>query len=287
LEGLEDRCVPVRYLTEPRPGISHARNTGVAAAGDLIAFIDDDNIPASNWLAMLLQTRARLQADAVFGRIVGLPLTGCTARQARLSARFDRDLGPTARLLGTTERARVGTGNSLFCRKTCFIDRVPFNVALGLTGGEDTAFIGHLSRQGRLLGWAPEAAVLELVAPDRLTRESICRRRFKDGQCRVRFTGTFGTAHCARWMAVGIAQCMSALPLTLALDLLRQPALADAAWGEAWGGLGKVLWWSEMQPSYGELRERKARHYSALILAAQELGAAPVGMFLAYPGLSG
>src|SRR5688500_8469550 len=35
--------VRIRYVHEPRPGISHARNRGVAEAkGDLIAFIDDD-----------------------------------------------------------------------------------------------------------------------------------------------------------------------------------------------------------------------------------------------------
>src|SRR5687767_2387873 len=35
--------IAVRYVPEPRPGISHARNTGVAHAnGRYLAFIDDD-----------------------------------------------------------------------------------------------------------------------------------------------------------------------------------------------------------------------------------------------------
>src|SRR5579864_5940100 len=39
----ENSAVPIRYVAETRPGISHARNTGVAsAAGRYIAFLDDD-----------------------------------------------------------------------------------------------------------------------------------------------------------------------------------------------------------------------------------------------------
>ena len=36
----------LRSLTEKRPGVSHVRNTGVAAAaGSMIGFIDDDELP--------------------------------------------------------------------------------------------------------------------------------------------------------------------------------------------------------------------------------------------------
>lgn len=44
--------VPIRYVREPRPGVSWARNAGAAAAaGDIIAFCDDDGEPDSSWLA--------------------------------------------------------------------------------------------------------------------------------------------------------------------------------------------------------------------------------------------
>jgi len=42
---------PVRYVHEPVPGVSRARNAGCrAASGDIIAFIDDDAIPTEGWL---------------------------------------------------------------------------------------------------------------------------------------------------------------------------------------------------------------------------------------------
>src|ERR1700742_4574973 len=40
-----------KYVPEPRPGLSLARNTGIAAAsGEIIAFTDDDCVPAKDWL---------------------------------------------------------------------------------------------------------------------------------------------------------------------------------------------------------------------------------------------
>jgi GT2 family glycosyltransferase len=57
-----------RYVREDRRGLDNARTTGLAAArGDLVAFTDDDCVPAPRWLAGLDE----LFADASVGAVTG------------------------------------------------------------------------------------------------------------------------------------------------------------------------------------------------------------------------
>lgn len=61
----------VRYFFEGRPGVSHARNTGIAAArSPIIAFLDDDVEADPRWVATIKQTLdAHPEVDCVGGRI--------------------------------------------------------------------------------------------------------------------------------------------------------------------------------------------------------------------------
>ena len=60
LVGRRPGSVPYTYLVEPRAGASWARNTGIAAAaGEIIAFLDDDDEPDRYWLAGLASGFAR------------------------------------------------------------------------------------------------------------------------------------------------------------------------------------------------------------------------------------
>jgi glycosyltransferase involved in cell wall biosynthesis len=54
VDALTRRWRGVRYLFEPRCGVSHARNTGIAAArAPIIAFIDDDVEADPVWIATI------------------------------------------------------------------------------------------------------------------------------------------------------------------------------------------------------------------------------------------
>lgn len=62
-----------QLLRAPLPGLSHARNLGLAAAGGAwVAYLDDDAVPDRGWAAALLARIAMLPADvaAVGGRIL-------------------------------------------------------------------------------------------------------------------------------------------------------------------------------------------------------------------------
>ena len=67
----EQSPVTIRYVHEKRPGISHARNTGVASAtGRYLAFLDDDEEADPDWLAHFLDTLQKFGADAVVGPVL-------------------------------------------------------------------------------------------------------------------------------------------------------------------------------------------------------------------------
>jgi hypothetical protein len=62
----------VDYVVEPKAGLSFARNTAVAAApGDILAWLDDDEVADPNWLAEVARALAEHpEADVVSGVIV-------------------------------------------------------------------------------------------------------------------------------------------------------------------------------------------------------------------------
>jgi glycosyltransferase involved in cell wall biosynthesis len=62
----------VEYLAEPKAGLSFARNAAVAAApGEVLAWIDDDEVADPNWLAEVARALAdHPEADVVSGVIV-------------------------------------------------------------------------------------------------------------------------------------------------------------------------------------------------------------------------
>ena len=61
---------PVQYIHEPRAGHSIALNTGCKAAnGEIIAFTDDDAIPADQWLVEIIRSISDLGNDWVYGPV--------------------------------------------------------------------------------------------------------------------------------------------------------------------------------------------------------------------------
>jgi len=233
--------IPIRYVLEARPGISHARNTGVAnAAGRYLAFLDDDEEAAPGWLASLIETIRRYGADAAVGPTFPRFPSANDNVDAYRRGVYTRDaMMPTG-----TPLSLWRIGNSLFDKERCFIDAQPFMPWLGLTGGEDTVFLRQLTRRGCKMVWCGEALTWETVPADRLEPNYLLRRAFRGAQ-----TTTFVCTvvrprelRRAAWlMTAGAVQVVLCGPAALALKAVNHtswlPVMAKAA-----GGLGKLLW---------------------------------------------
>lgn len=178
----------LRYLLEPTPGVSHARNRCLEmATGELIAFFDDDEFVDQDWLAALLDCMDRTQADAVFGPV--LPFFDAPPSPWLLASGFnDRLRFPTGTELPWRE---TRTGNVML-RRSMIEGGHRFATNFARTGGEDSHFFAMAKRRGLKLIWCDEALVHETVTAERLTPSWVLHRAFMGGRTYVRLEASLG-----------------------------------------------------------------------------------------------
>lgn len=245
VQNLDDAAL--NHLHEPRPGVVHARNRGVAAAkGAYVIFLDDDEIPDSGWLDAWL-VHADGCTDASFGRVVPRPLGPCPSDLAeQVGHIFSRDMHRPAGADISASWAYLGTGNAMFHKTRCLGAAEPFDARFNARGGEDVWLIRGLVREGRRLLWNPDAVVDELVPEDRMTLPSLRSRRFNQGQlrCILMFGngGAPGVFRAAIWMLVGVVQ-YAVFGLAARIAALVAPDRQAGFLCRASGGAGKMLWW--------------------------------------------
>lgn len=164
----------VRYLLEPRPGLSVARNTGARAArGAVIAFTDDDVVVDSQWLTALLRgfTRAP-RVGGVTGLVPSAELE--TAPQHFFDAKVHWSSSTTPRLYDLAAHRGesalypyasgvIGTGANFAVSRAVYDELGGFDEALGagaLTrGGEDLDWFVRTLNAGWSLAYEPAAVV--------------------------------------------------------------------------------------------------------------------------------
>jgi glycosyltransferase involved in cell wall biosynthesis len=67
------RAVALQCVNEPRQGLSYARQRAIDEAnGTLVAFLDDDNLPAADWVGQAVTfARSHAEAGAFGGQLIG------------------------------------------------------------------------------------------------------------------------------------------------------------------------------------------------------------------------
>jgi GT2 family glycosyltransferase len=170
----------VRYVCEPRPGLSVARNRGLReATGEIIAFTDDDVRVDAHWLKGLERGFAR-RPDV--GCVTGLVASSSLQRPAERF--FDErvwwssgceqrlyDLRGAAAAHGTAERSQLfpyaagvfGTGANMAFRTAVLEQLGGFDECLGTGsptgGGEDLDIFVRLLHAGWSISYEPAALV--------------------------------------------------------------------------------------------------------------------------------
>jgi glycosyltransferase involved in cell wall biosynthesis len=181
--------VPVVYLSEAKPGKSHALNTAVAhARGDLLAFTDDDVLPSPGWLAAYTQAFSETGADYAAGRI--LPLWEATPPRWLTPALHGvlaiPDGGTTRLTLEGIHDQVMPIGANMAVRRHV-LDRVGgWNPQLGklkntLRTGEDHEFALRLVAAGFAGVYEPAASVLHRVPAERLRLTYFLRWCYANG----------------------------------------------------------------------------------------------------------
>ncbi|WP_375401970.1 glycosyltransferase family 2 protein [uncultured Sphingomonas sp.] len=200
-----------RYVHAPSRNISVARNACLdAATAPLLAFIDDDEVAQSGWIAALLARMDETGADVVLGPArAGYPADapGWVARA---------DLHSTRPPHVETGAIRTGYTCNVLLRLAAFGgDR--FDPALGRTGGEDDVFFAGAVRRGAVIAFAPGAVVDDPIPAARANLRWLCRRSFRNGQTHAR-NRIEGGANRTTALAMALAKagaCATGALLTL------------------------------------------------------------------------
>lgn len=193
----------VRYVFEPKQGLSHARNTGVATAkGEIIAFTDDDVRVSPGWLAELVSTFSEFDCMAVGGR--SIPAWDGLSKPAWLVTEGPYKLGQGPLLefdLGEEPKPTYVPpwGVNMAFRKSAFEKYGLFRTDLGVAGsgrlgGEDTEFGRRLIRAGEKVIYSPGAAVFHPVERARARRAYFLTWHFNYGRGCIRSEGWPGEA---------------------------------------------------------------------------------------------
>ena len=173
----------LRYCFEAQQGLAFARRCAVEAArGQFIGFLDDDNLPDSEWVATAYRFgQAHPQAGAYGSRIHG-------EFEASPPANFRR----IAALLALTERGSeahryepgrkvLPPGAGLVVRKQAWIETVPSSsVLLGRIGnsmiaGEDLEALLHIQQAGWEVWYNPEMRICHRIPYWRLEKDYLIR----------------------------------------------------------------------------------------------------------------
>jgi GT2 family glycosyltransferase len=147
----------VRLIPTSTVGSSNARNVGwEAAAGDVVAYVDDDCIVEAGWLEALTAEFLDPKVAAVFGRLTPYKKQERSGTEVGMKASEER-----AEYTAPVPPWWVGHGGNMAFQRAALSAVGGFDPLLSAGGklcaGEDTDLAHRLLKQGRKIVYAPRA----------------------------------------------------------------------------------------------------------------------------------
>jgi glycosyltransferase involved in cell wall biosynthesis len=180
-EAAQASPVPLRGVLEPNPGVSFARNRGIAEAKTpWIAFFDDDQIAHPQWLkelrAIALEKQVRCTGGA---NRLKLPEGGDLKALSRASRALLSETVNNDALRPYTRKWAPGTGN-LLIQRSVFDEVGTFDVSLR-QGGEDTDLYRRIWGAKIRAWYTPKAISYHVIPAYRLTDEYFRWKALRNG----------------------------------------------------------------------------------------------------------
>lgn len=177
-QAIHRHGLKISYIFEPKQSIPVARNRVLDSLPDGcegVVWVDDDEVPATDWLEALILTFKASGADIILGAIEGVLPEGAP-EWVRKGGFFNR-----RRFVDRASFSEGATNNCLMVVDSIRQHGLRFDESLRYAGGTDTLFFKVADVKGLRMVWSSKALVYDHIRLERTNLRWLIHRHFRSG----------------------------------------------------------------------------------------------------------